>query len=1660
MSTGWNFQLNGKYVQGKKREELNYINIFDKGGILNLRKKNGKFSDGLNCGPAGRKALIRWIEYNYQLKNEEENSYPALSACKVWQKRQSFQDRTLSGLVDFLKFLSIPKHLTYRTVFDNYLSPKFVNSLSSTEASQKGLTKLAKKMMSMFQVREMQPLFSTVLDKIEVIPIGILKTLVEETPSAQYFYEITSTKVKRKIWVLCPHKFYQQVEPIIDEIILRIKIKSRHDDSVVALINQIVELIGNQKEKNFLYNLCVHIVRLKWVQVIISERESSAPGCARVSDGTSSPGGGKESRSDAKNSKLESKADSTRVPCETTKFVEDTNLESEDKENWDNFCYVNLDCISHPYLPDNHFGDRLKKLHSCFNKIMHKEKNGEGEEVNNSDGTKPYVISLSGYSHHSTSFHYLKKRKLVQVGEREDNSAKGEGKIPWKNCSKDAGTFFRSIMEPGTDFCGEFKNDMKRSLSIGQEGKNAKRIRINIHSFKKDNFFSNGSPMSSRKMYSEAGYTSTMGKFKGEDEDGIMPMSGINEHTTGGKTHFITNRSRSSHSSRSSNDREDGDAMDCKNKGQKKKKKGAHKIKYKANCSEKGPKKTLLPFDGMFYSYLRLLICLQYREKYNIKDEEMVKIDRYFPVIEFINHVIRDGILNFSDQVKTQEVVKRIKNSLNIKNVDELCEYSLLFSNILLKFCIIKGICFYFYRNNLDVVPYKNCMLFWTCLFYFGVYNNFFYLNKYALDKMEYNDRKRRSNQYFHLRQRFLGEGIQSYGDFTGEAFHTGAVEGDSCGSWVDIKQGPSVGESVGSEEVSAESSEGELHEEGKETDLTGEDYRECDANRRRECYEEVDEHGSSEGTDNVGSSEEGEETGSSSVNEGVGRIERTEELEGTAPSEEMEGTASSEEIDATAPSDEIDGTVVSEEVDHTEHSSPTEEPSPDHPQEYEIPRERYNISVKYGNHSTTNGNERYEVCEYQGHLERYDESEVRDGESSEERNGREQDWAYARYREYEDGQGGMVEEYGADGGDVENDECHGHDEDEETNPYGEDDESDRHGQDNESDEYSEDGEREEYGADDENSVGDNEEDTYIRRYTSYHHGRCKGKVRMRQFKICSDSTRLAHQRKGNEKDNFKLYFCSVRSTQEPKKEHTSSVGNTINEMKSKKKYKLLVNDCKDSYLKIPLMSILKYIVIANNEQGSFLSFFDFIEEDTKFESLKSVKEKNSILLLSALLNIPQVNYMKIKNFFSIIHEFFYMEKKNLGSLSISNAPSRDGGNSNAEVAHEMRRVEEHKESHTSSELLSNANMCSDDTGKVDRVGSNMCTSSNGVSSHVNWGLRKRDAKNEVISSGLPPHISNEWATIGEKDRCVNEWSEDQTSVSDTSSIKNFPVRGREKNTFESLRKRLVSQINDMNSAISGNHFLITNNITFICPYLREMGDGVDGGGGLVNPLSQVDVDNATNLEIGAKESDANIELSPIRDPFAWRSEQKRSTPRSINLFCEISKEIVSKLDNYTRVGTISRCLPYILKICSRTFHFLRKKKLINIYIKYMYLYEYLYHMVLNRMLHISTMKSLPFLQNVIIKELHYYFEDFKNRNVKNLWKFYLYARTLIDINKMNLINKLFHNNAIDYFIKLFYSLSFYNPVFSVLFLKLIETPLFYRNIENKKSEILQNIWM
>ncbi|GAW82582.1 hypothetical protein, conserved [Plasmodium gonderi] len=1607
MSSGWNFKFNRKYGQRKKGEALNHINIFNNVDIQNFIEKNGKLRDGLNCGPAGRKALIRWIEYNYELKNEDENGYPLVSACKVWQRRQTFQDITLSGLVDFLKFLNIPKHITYRTLFDNYLFPKFVNKLNSIEKSQKCLIKLAKKMISMFEVREMQSLFSILLEKINVIPIGILKTLVDETPSAKYFYEITSIKVKRKIWALCPYKFYEEIEPIIEEIVLRMKINSRHDYTSTELINELIELIGEQEEKTFLYNLCVHIIRLKWVQVIINEKENFSSDFMEGNNNVTTCGD-KEEVIKTYDKKPESKACSNNVLYERKEFDEDKQFKNEYNNLEDNFCYMNLNPTPCPNSFVINFGEKLKKLQTSFSRIMNKEENVKEEEHSYIDRTKLYVINLTEYSHNNTSFHYLKKKKFIKVQNDVMNDVKRMD-ISCNNCTHKGKEFFRKNMDFGKHIfsekhcysCEESKNDRKRSLSkISQEEKDVvKRIKVHFNSSNENKNFSNRYPSNDGKLQKEGKNDTSKDVLLNEKHNVDAYTNSFNKGSIEKNLPTITktdkNNNNDMRSDKDCNGRENSESI---NNGIQVEKEKIYSDKHKCKTSynQNVSKRSVLPFDGMFYSHIRLLLCLQYKEKYNVKDDEMMKIDKYFSIIEFINSVIKDGILNFSDQMKTQEIIKKIKNNFKIKNIEDLCEYSLLFNNVLLKLCIIEGICFYFYKNNLDTLSHKNYMNFWTSLFYFGIYNNFFSLIKYAIDKMEHKDKKKKSVQHFHLRGKALpGEDAaddHSYGDFTGVIHQIRHDESSNLSEEGRSEEGRS--EEGRSEESRSEESRSE--ESRSEEDLSEEGRSEEGRSEEGRSEEDLSEEDLSE----EGRSEEDLSEESRSEEDGSEEGRSEEDLSEEDGSEED----GSEELNLIGPSELTNEKRTGCHI-----------------------LERCNRSFECENNSSTNGDERYdEMHEYQGHLERYDESNVSDGELSVERRREEQEMVYERYRrcEYREVQ-----------------------EEEEEEEEGE-------------DEYDEDGESDEYYEDTESDEIDGEcdkreEEKHIQRYS---HSKRNENGRALDLSNCNDSAYIVDTRGRNEKNDFKKHLFRKGNKHTPKEEHTSSATHTMNDETINKEYKLFFNDCKDSYLKIPLINILKYIVIPKNEEHNFLSFFDFFEEDKNVENIKSKKEKNSILLLSALLNIPQIDYIKIKNFFIIIDEFFYMEKKNLQILYPTVATMNEEGSNILEIINETRGTEENKKTDVSSELISNANIYSNYGSNAENVENNVNITTNSISCYTKLDANKNDAAIEMNNKGLSFQNKNEYSTNHEKDIKMDKWNEEQASISiDMGSSNNMSRVLRGKNMFECIGKKLVNKVKDMNNTISLNQFLLKNNITFICAYQRDM-SSLEAGSN-----SNMDTDNTSNnVEIVKEknESDAMNTVIQVYDKNPDLVDQWRGTTCSIKFFCEISNEIVRKLNNNKCISTINKHLPYILKICSRTFHFLREKKLINIYVKYMYLYEYLYHMILNRLLHISTMKSLPFLQNIILKELHFYFEHFKKRRVKNLWKFYFYAHTLIDINKTNIINKLFHNNAIEYFVKLFYSLSFYNPVFSVLFLKLIETPLFYKNIEDKKAEILQNIWI
>ncbi|CAD2100182.1 conserved Plasmodium protein, unknown function [Plasmodium vinckei brucechwatti] len=1440
MSTGWNFNFGRKYADRRRKEELNYINLFNQNEINNLNENPEVFREGLNCGPAGRNALLRWIEYNYQLKNDQENSNPAVRACKVWRQTQSFQDVALSGLMDFLKFLNIPKHITYKHVFKNYLSPKFINKVKSVEKSQKCLTKLAKKMMLMFQVREIQPLFSMVLDKINIIPIDILKVLVEDTPAAKYFYEITSINVKRKIWILCPELFFEEVEHIIEEIILRMKLKNNHY-YITNLINNIIELIGEGNEQIFLYNLFLHIIRLKCLQTILNEKEHSSSNFLHEH----TPCAEKEIKTDASSANVSSENFLSANANNKAHLDKDISNEIIQREKDSNITPENIksnseigECIQennesgtietrnmHESQDDasscsshlsEHFETKLKKLEIIFDKIMNNNKNVHNEKKKKkkcNNNPKLYVIKMHEYIHNSGSFEYLQMRENADASE-------------------------------------DITLDINKSEIFSNSVEN-KEVYSNINRSSSDTIYTNSCHYDTNKK-----------------------KRNISDNIIGN----ITNTATTNNNNKEKKEVDEED----KNKSTNRK---FDKDYYK--------KILILPFDNMFYSNLRLLFCLQYKEKYNLKDEEITKIDKYYPIVEFINSIIKDGTLCFSDEIKTQEIIKKTKNSIKIKNIDDLCEYSLLFNNILLKYSIINGICFNFYNNNFDLLTQKNNVNFWASIFYFGIYNNFFVLIKYAIDIIDYKHRKKKKKKIKLYQQK--------------EEFPIFKTHNNP------------ITESYDNLNYTHEN----FHIEKKTSEIISSNFT-----NKQNGYEKLNYEYEQNGEDDYGM-----------------------------------------------------------EIDEGNTSMSKKRKTGQNQWENEVYAEFTNISEE------------------------------------------EDKW--------------IEEEY------------------------------------------------------DENKNGENNEDENIKNNMNYHN-KLKKKKSASSIGTYDDNRYLDKEKRKEKKQNYKNvnienkkeenhinYIHESSENFKPKDNNDDSddeIGSNYNniflmeEIKNKTQ-KLFMNEHKESYLKIPLNSILKYIITSDNRSNDdFFSFFNFFSEDIDNKKKgKSIKDKNSILLLSALLNIPQINYLKIHIFFTIIDEFFYEEKTNTRNIPTDYYNTKSASDYN-ENNTELKKLEENKKKNIffkneTSSVTPNTNKLESNNIERQNSGNNsqsfgtltvnnaLSTSSNSIPSpSINSINKNLNSSDNIDKNKTGESIHNENTSMkcnydstpnNDKDKKLSRQKEDQisspektnsanASIIRTNSSSNLYVSQNKKDLYH-IGDKLLRNIKDMNNEISRSYFF-TNNIDLKC----------------INDI--LNCSNNDECKDSYKDDQNGDNLINFENDEKKREEIYKST----FYFCEISNKIIQKSDNFKGNSKIKKYLPYVLKTSYMSLNFLKQANIINIYIKYMYLYEYLYHMILNRILHISTINLFPFLQNVILKDLSHYYEDFKKSKIKNFWKFYLYSHTLIDMNKNNsyLISKLFHNNAIDYFIKLFYSLSFYNSIFSVLFLKMMETPLFYKSVEHKKTEVLQNLWI
>ncbi|EWC86362.1 hypothetical protein PFNF54_05092 [Plasmodium falciparum NF54] len=1466
MSTGWNFNFKKKNGR-RKKGDLKYVQLFSRSGISTLKNENVIFEKGLNCGPAGRNALIRWIEYNYKMKNDEENSYPAVNACKIWQKTQSFQDVVLSGMVDFLKFLNVPKHVTYKNVFDNYLSPNFINKINSIGNSQKSLIRLASKMTPMFQVREIQPLFSVLLEKINVIPVKILNILVEDTPAAQYFYEITCLNVKRKIWVMWAQKFYEEIEQLVEEIIIHMKLNDNHE-YINNLINKIIDFIGDGTEKYYLYNLCIHIIRLKSVNTILNHNEYLSSN--HYNDNLK--------YDEHHNITMTNQTNNINKISKNIDIYNNNIIINDKKNKEPNKNYLKLNLNFNNISENQDLQQKLIKLQSCFDNIMNNNNNKESDdqkEMIYSKENTPYYLQLHEYYHNSTSFKYLKKRKNEKYG--KDINIINDEKILLNKMERETDSM-RLIKNP--QYIHKEDTICKRILYQNRDDNRVKKIKYNMHDKDEDNELENIVYMERNKIEEKTKDALVKDK-ENVEEDNLENITNKNMNNNNNKI----SRSNICHDN----------ITDTKEKFQKTR-------KIKTNNNAYYDKKNSLPFDNMFYSKLRLLLCMQYKEKYNVVDNEMIKIDKYFYFIEFINNIIKDGIVNFIDEFKTKEIIKKMQYNFKITNIDDLYEYSLLLNNIQLKFSIIEGICFNFHKNNFDMITQKCNVHFWISLFYLGIYNNFFSLIKYAIDKRESIGTKKK-----------------------------------------DIKKDQNDRHII----------KGEV-----DSDINTHVYNEIIHTEEEKDYYENKEN----------------------VHEEVKLQNDIKEIE-------------EEEQNEYAGKDEI--------VRDKHLNNYQDEKDVQHLHIYEF----YENGQYYQNYD--DGMKFFEEKEEPDRKDEYDDDD--DDDNYNDTYNDDDDYnninhEYNKEHPKKISNGGNNKKYGHVFPKVYPHHTIYNDYNKRNNYY-------------ESQEKEDTWKNQKHKDDSHENDSHEEKEQYI--YNKELYEKIKKKPGKNMNKEIYYKKNIKEECMGNDQNRNN------------NNDNNNNNYNNIDDIKN------------DNYLKIPIINILRYIVISNDIPNEFFSFFDFFKEDN-IEELKSIKEKNTILLLSALLNIPQIDYIKVKNFFSIIEEFFYLEKKKkTPNLQSDNNNNNMRDNFHNRYSTEMINVEEGKkyllneicldknnirDIQISAEDLEYSDNNNVDSGYDSDINSNKYNSnnnkqqqkinnnninnnnnnnnnidSNNIRDNVDINYKDAINQNDIRTSfQIYENVNLEF----DKEKMFNEQKEESIKNIDNGNVDSL----NNKYLFEKLGRKLINTIYNMSKEISDNKFLINNNICSIYIYLN-------------NCCKKKNMQKQNNISF-------------------WNKDKNIHTSFDENSILYMPKEMNEKFYNCNNL--VKKYFPYILKSSFFIFNILKKKRLIHIYIKYMYLYEYLYHMILNRILYISTIKFYPFLQNIILKELNYYFHDFKNVTIKNFWKFYLYAHTLIDINnsKIILTKKLFHNNAIQYFIKLFYYLSFYNPIFSILFLNLIRVKL------------------
>ncbi|UKK00628.2 hypothetical protein MACK_000702 [Theileria orientalis] len=216
---------------------------------------------------------------NYKLSRGINNANPGVMACRLWQESQGLPDEVSKAIVGLLKLQGIPTNVTYKILFENYLSNHLSTLMKRYSGSQNKLAMLVERMISMFQVTQIQPLIVNILDLLIDIPESAMSKILDDTSSSHNFYKICTPNIKRKIWVASPEKFYETVINLIFKALFLLRLgiideemkkstgyENRNEYNMI--IAQILQLIGDPQNEcsRILYCQVVKMLKLLFIR--------------------------------------------------------------------------------------------------------------------------------------------------------------------------------------------------------------------------------------------------------------------------------------------------------------------------------------------------------------------------------------------------------------------------------------------------------------------------------------------------------------------------------------------------------------------------------------------------------------------------------------------------------------------------------------------------------------------------------------------------------------------------------------------------------------------------------------------------------------------------------------------------------------------------------------------------------------------------------------------------------------------------------------------------------------------------------------------------------------------------------------------------------------------------------------------------------------------------------------------------------------------------------------------------------------------------------------------------------------------------------------------------------------------------------------------------